>query len=327
MTPRIALRLARPFTLLPPLLGIVSGAVCAFGSAHNPDPEKRATLAVLLVVGLGSLCASFLNAASNVLNQVTDLEVDRINKPDRPLVTGEATIREAWVLTWVLYALAMVPTWWVVVPPVDGLLARALSPLGTHECFLYFGGGLLSTLVYSLPSFGRTKRLGFLANVTIAIPRGALLKVAGWTMVASSRTLEPWVIGSLFALFLLGASSTKDFSDVEGDRAGGCRTLPILHGNRRAVAIISPFFVLPWVLLAGLAFAPDPVVPGRRLLTGNSTALVVLGVVLTLWGLYTVRLLARNPDELSSTENHPSWTHMYLMLMAAQVGFAMAYLV
>ena len=28
------LRLARPFTLVPPLLGIVSGAICAFGSAH-----------------------------------------------------------------------------------------------------------------------------------------------------------------------------------------------------------------------------------------------------------------------------------------------------
>ena len=34
-------QLARPFTLLPPLLGIVSGAICAFGSVHNPDPRPR----------------------------------------------------------------------------------------------------------------------------------------------------------------------------------------------------------------------------------------------------------------------------------------------
>jgi 4-hydroxybenzoate polyprenyltransferase len=146
-------------------------------------------------------------------------------------------------------------------------------------------------------------------------------------MVASSRTLEPWVIGSIFGLFLLGAACTKDFSDVEGDRAGGCRTLPILHGNRKAVQIISPFFVLPWVLLAVLAFVPDPfaAVPGQRLLTGNSTLLALLGVALAAWGVYTVRLLSRNPEELSTTENHPSWTHMYLMMMAAQVGFAVAY--
>jgi geranylgeranylglycerol-phosphate geranylgeranyltransferase len=327
MSPSTALKLTRPFTLLPPLFGILSGAICAFGSAHNPDPSRAVTGSVVLVVALGSLCASLLNAASNVLNQITDLELDRINKPDRPLCTGEASIGAAWALTWVLYVLAFLPTWWIVVPPVDGFLARALAPLGTHECFFLFGGGFLSTLVYSLPAFGRTKRYGMWANVTIAIPRGCLLKVAGWTMVASSRTLEPWVIGSIFGLFLLGAASTKDFSDVEGDRAGGCRTLPILHGNRKAVRIISPFFVLPWVLLAVLAFVPDPfaAVPGQRLLTGNSTLLALLGVALAAWGVYTVRLLSRNPEELSTTENHPSWTHMYLMMMAAQVGFAVAY--
>ncbi len=325
MKVRTAVTLGRPFTLLPPLLGILSGAVCAFGSAHNPDPERRVTLAVIAAIATGSICASLLNAASNVLNQITDLEVDRINKPERPLVTGEAGIREAWWLTWILYVLAFVPTWWIVVPPVRGLLARAFSPLGTHECFFLFGGGFLFTLVYSLPSFGRTKRLGIWANLTIAIPRGCLLKVAGWTMVASSRTLEPWVIGSLFGLFLVGAASTKDFSDVDGDRAGGCRTLPVLYGNRKAVAIISPFFVLPWLLLALLAFAPNPLVPGQRLLTGNSLLLAVLGLLLAAWGVYTVRLLARNPEELSTMENHPSWRHMYLMMMGAQVGFALAY--
>jgi 4-hydroxybenzoate polyprenyltransferase len=325
MTFSTVVKLSRPFTLLPPLFGILSGAVCAFGSAHNPDPQRRVTLAVLGVIALGSLCASLLNAASNVLNQITDLEIDRINKPERPLVTGETTLRQAWGLTWVLYVLAFVPTWWVVVPPVPGFLARALAPLGAHECFYLYAGGLFFTLAYSLPSFGRTKRLGIWANLTIAIPRGCLLKVAGWTMVASSRTLEPWVIGSLFALFLVGAASTKDFSDVEGDRAGGCRTLPILHGNRKAVRIISPFFVLPWLLLVALAYAPDPWTEGQRLLTGNSTLLALLGLVLSAWGVYTVRLLSRNPEELSTTENHPSWTHMYLMMMAAQVGFALAY--
>ena len=36
-------QLARPFTLLPPLLGIVSGSICAFGSVHNPDPARGVT--------------------------------------------------------------------------------------------------------------------------------------------------------------------------------------------------------------------------------------------------------------------------------------------
>ncbi|MCU1227690.1 MAG: hypothetical protein JWO97_574, partial [Acidobacteria bacterium] len=50
------LTLARPFTLLPPLFGIISGAICAWGSAHNPDPSRTLTLSVILTVVLGSLC-------------------------------------------------------------------------------------------------------------------------------------------------------------------------------------------------------------------------------------------------------------------------------
>lgn len=325
MTPRTAIRLTRPFTLLPPLLGILSGAVCAFGSAHNPDPAHGVTASVVGVVLLGSLCASLLNAASNVLNQITDLEVDRVNKPDRPLVTGEARLAPACALAAALYALALVPVWWIVVPPVAGFVARAAAPFARHECFLLFLGGFLATLVYSLPAFGRTKRFGLWANVTIAVPRGCLLKVAGWTMVAPATSWEPWAIGFLFFLFLLGAASTKDFSDVPGDRAGGCRTLPILYGNAKAVTIIAPFFVLPWLLLAALAFAPDPASPALPLFTGNRPFLAALGLALAAWGGWVVHLLARNPEELSTTENHPSWTQMYRMMMAAQVGFALAY--
>ncbi len=327
MTLATAVKLARPFTLVPPLLGILSGAVCAFGSAHNPDPTRSVTPALVLIVAFGSLCASLLNAASNVLNQITDLEVDRVNKPDRPIVTGEAGRSEAWRLASWLYVLALVPVWWIVVPSAGGFWERGAAPPGRHEAFFLFLGGFLFTLVYSVPSFGRTKRFGLWANLTIAIPRGCLLKVAGWTLVASARCWEPWVIGGLFMFFLVGATSTKDFSDAKGDRAGGCFTLPVRYGNRTAVRIIAPFFVLPWLLLPFLTRLADPSAPGRRLLTGNPALLSILGVLLAVWGAYTVRLLMRKPEELSATENHPSWTHMYLMLMTAQVGFAIAYLV
>jgi geranylgeranylglycerol-phosphate geranylgeranyltransferase len=319
------IKLARPFTLLPPLLGIVSGAICAFGSAHNPDPARRLTWAVVGTVALGSLCAAFMNAASNAINQVYDLEIDRLNKPGRPLVTGELTLREAWGFTWVFYALALVPVWLVVPFPYDTLAEKLAAPIGLRACFFIYLAGLLFTFVYSAPQLGRTKTRGMLANWTIAIPRGMLLKVAGWGMVAPVWYAEPWYIGAVFALFLLGAASTKDFADIEGDRAGGCRTLPIIHGVKKAAWIMSPFFVLPWLLVPLGIWLRDPKDPSLPILTGNPVLLVALGVVLTLWGCYTVWLLVRDPSSLTATENHPSWRHMYLMLMAAQVGFALAY--
>lgn len=320
-------QLSRPFTLLPPLLGIVSGAICAWGSVHNPDPARQLTLSVILTVALGSLCAAFLNAANNSINQIYDLEIDRLNKPSRPLVTGALTMREAWTFTWIAYVIGVLPTWLVVVHPYDTWLEKLTAPWSWHETFYIYAIALVTTFVYSVPALGRTKARGMWANWTIAIPRGCLLKVAGWAMVARIGAWEPWAIGSIFMLFLIGAASTKDFADIEGDRAGGCKTLPILHGPRKAAWIIAPFFVFPWLLVPLFAFLPDPQNPQHAILTGNPWALVALGVLLTLWGIYTVYLILRDPDELTRTENHPSWRHMYLMMMAAQVGFAVAYLI
>ena len=153
------------------------------------------TLAVILSVCLGSLCASLLNAASNAINQIYDLEIDRINKPDRPLVTGELSIREGWMFTWVCYVFAIIPTWLLVVYPYNTWAEKLTAPLAYHETFFIYLAGMFFTFAYSAPELGRTKALGMWANITIAIPRGCLLKVAGWAMVAHVWHWEPWYIG------------------------------------------------------------------------------------------------------------------------------------
>src|SRR6266446_3809200 len=105
----------RPFTLLPPTLGVISGAITAFGSASNPDPARRFTLDVGLTILLGSLCAALLNAASNGINQYYDIDIDRKNKPSRHLVTGLISMRSGYIFSLALYAAAIVPTWLVVI--------------------------------------------------------------------------------------------------------------------------------------------------------------------------------------------------------------------
>ncbi len=144
-----------------------------------------------------------------------------------------------------------------------------------------------------------------LANFTIAIPRGVLLKVAGWAMVAHVGSTEPWYIGGVIGLFLLGAASTKDFADIEGDRAGGCRTLPILYGPKKAAWIISAVLRPPLALRASgrlPARSAEPVAPHPHRQPGILTA---FGVLFTLWGAYTVWLLLRDPDSLTDDGEPP----------------------
>jgi 4-hydroxybenzoate polyprenyltransferase len=292
--------LARPFTLVAPALGFFSGGLTAIGAAPR-GPFAWAMLGPPLI---GSLMAAVLNAGNNALNQIYDFEIDRVNKPKRPLPSGRLTVAQVWAFTAATYALALVLAWYV-------------APAGRHECFWLVAIAVVCTYLYSVPPF-RTKRLGIWANITIAIPRGTLLKVAGWSSAKTILGLEPWYIGAIFGLFLLGATTTKDFADMDGDRRGGCRTLPIQYGVSRAAWMISPSFVVPFLMI--------PIGAWMGVLTGNFWLLQLLGVVMTLYGLYVCYLMLRRPEELAIDENHVSWAHMYRMMFVAQVGFALAYL-
>jgi len=275
---------------------MLSGGFTAFG-AH---PRETFALHHVVNIGLGTLMAAVLNAASNGINQVYDLTNDRVNKPRRPVPSGRLSAKEAMIVSYVWFAIALL-----------------LAALVNWQCFALAFAATVFTWAYSAPPL-RTKKRGLWANITIAIPRGLLLKVAGWSTVKSVVGLEPWYIGTIFGLFLLGASTTKDYSDIAGDRADGCRTLPIVYGIKKSAWMISPSFVLPFLLL--------PLGAYLKILTGNPIYLSALGTLLALWGSYVCYLILRRPEELAATENHISWTHMYRMMMVTQIGFMLAYL-
>ena len=295
---------ARPFTLIAPAVGVISGGITAWGAKPITPWHPEVILSILM----GSLMAAFLNSFSNTINQIYDLPIDRINKPNRPLPSGKMSIREAWIVTAVYLGIAWTLAWFV-------------TPYGhpdDHSFFWIVLVASIMTYMYSAPPF-RTKRRGVLANITVAIPRGILLKVAGWATVKQIWGTEPWYIGTIFGLFLLGATTTKDFADMKGDAADDCRTLPIVYGPKKAAWMISPFFVMPWILI--------PIGVAKGILTGNAVFLATLGALLALYGIYTVYTMVRKPEELAVDANHVSWAHMYRMMFVGQIGFMIAYLI
>ena len=297
-------RFIRPFTLLVPALGMV----CAAFMGLSVDPQGVSDWSaggegIFLRILAGAVLAASLNAFSNGLNQIFDLEIDRINKPHRLLPSGRISMLEAWCLSLVFLAIALLLAAWI-----------------NLQCFFIVLGGALGTCLYSEPPV-RTKSRGIWANLTIAVVRGTLLPVAGWSTVKHVLQPDPWVLGAILGIFFLGAVTTKDFSDVEGDRRGGCRTLPVIYGVQRSIRIIAPFFVLPFLAL----------VPGTvfGFLSGQPSLLVILGLLLAGWGGRIILLLVRSSREWEGKvdwENHPSWRQMYLLTLMAQVGLALAYL-
>ncbi|HYE78180.1 MAG TPA: UbiA family prenyltransferase [bacterium] len=288
--------LARPFTLLAPFVGLLCGGLIAIGwtRAAGEGLPADAWLKVLLLAAAGGL----MNAGSNAINQIYDLEIDRINKPSRPLPSGRLPLATAWLFTLVFYLQAWIVAAWIGVGPlIIVLIATFLS------------------VFYSAPPL-RFKNNGVVANVAMAVPRGLLLPVAGWLAVRPGDPFNevPWAVGFVLFLFVVGAATTKDYADMEGDAAHGARTLPVLYGVRRSAQMIAPFFVLPYLAIIPLALS--------GILPRQTLPLALLGV----WGAYVVWLILRDPEAMGTVENHPSWKHMYLLLMVSYVGFAAIFL-
>jgi 4-hydroxybenzoate polyprenyltransferase len=277
--------LIRPFTLFAPCVGFLSGAIIA---ARGFPPW------ISLV---GTLSAILLNAASNVTNQVCDVDIDKINKPGRTLPSGKITAKSAIIFAVFLYI---------------GSLALAL--VVNIQFFIIVVITALMTLSYSCPPL-RLKKWMIISNVIITIPRGLLLIVAGWSSVQSICYPEPWFIGSIFGLYILGATSTKDFSDIKGDKKYGIKTLQVVFGVKRAARFICPFLVFPFLLIPAGVYLD--------LIKVYTLPLTLLA----LWGGYICFLILRKPEVLSYETNHISWKHMYLLLLSGQVGFIVAYII
>lgn len=295
----------RPFTLAPPAIGMISGGLSALGA----DPSLRADGDFFRSVAVGAVMAGTLNAASNVLNQIHDLPLDRVNKPERPIPSGRLSVGEAYGLTWGLYAAAL-------------LLAFLPRPSGFPETGVIVAVTTVLTWVYSAPPV-RARNSWWLGPLVIAVPRGLLLKVAGWSCVApvfSDR--EPWILGTVFFVYVIGAAPVKDFADLEGDRRGGASSLPIRFGPKRAAEIVSFFLVLPGLLLAVL---PRVEIGGRPLLSMSPTGALAAGALLLVHGARTGAMMRRDPDALVAGGGTLAWRHMYLLMMELQIAAAGLY--
>jgi 4-hydroxybenzoate polyprenyltransferase len=286
LTLRDVLRFARPATLAAPAAGVAGGAVAATGGwPADPFPLVLAVTSALLLTG-----------ASNGLNQIADVETDRINRPERPLPSGRMSLREAFWLTGALLA---------------GAFLTAAAGGGAYLACVVITVPV--TAAYSFPPL-RTKRIPFLANATIATPRGLLLVLAGWAVGGGIARQEAWILGGLMWLYVFGVSTTKDFADAEGDRATGCVTLPILYGPRRAAWFVAPFLVAPYAALPLLAQA--------GLLPGGARAWALVGLPLATMGAVAAALLVRDPLPPPSGRPHPAWGLMYLQYTFMHLGTA-----
>ncbi|UCH87984.1 MAG: UbiA prenyltransferase family protein [Thermoplasmata archaeon] len=302
------LELIRPFTLIAPFFGGITGALMALSKeAGLAAPYIASEFPYLrwdfpfLELFWGAITLVIVNAASNTLNQVYDYDIDKINKPYRPLPQKIFTKDEALTMALVLY---LVTLWRV------SLLNRSFATLVLII--------MLITIFYSIPPL-RFKKRFLISNISIALARGLLGFVAAWSIFDKTilpwEEPTPWVIGLLFGIYLMGAVTTKDFTDIKGDKKYGMNTLPVVLGMKNSILFSAPFFVLPFILIP-IGIWRGHLIPETMVIS-----------IFIIWGVYIIFLLIYSADTIDTKfENSPVWKHMYLMLVAMQLSFCVIYI-
>jgi geranylgeranylglycerol-phosphate geranylgeranyltransferase len=295
------IQLIRPFTMVPPAVAVLAGGLLALGFYNRlsfdsfPGNWMEFDFIPLFV---GALTYAMLNGASNAYNQVSDLKIDRINRPNRPIPAGKISIREALGFTFTVYGIGLV-------------IAYIIS----FSFFVVTAMCLIITTLYSTPPIYLKKRF-LLSTTTIALCQSWLFLLAGWVIYPFANPWEPtfWFIGAVLFILLLGACGTKDFTEVPGDGKYGMKTLPFLYGNEKAAKITGPFFVLPFLLIPIGVF------------TGILVQRAILLLIFAVYGIYIDLNMKNLIKPRHKGENSPAWRHYYFMLMTLQLSFAVVYL-
>ena len=209
-------RFSRPHTLVGTFLS--AAGLYLIAVAELP----AAGIDHLLWVMLAGAC---VNVAIVGVNQITDIEIDRVNKPHLPLAAGELSVDAAWRIVAVC----------VVVPVVLGLTQ---GPLETSAVVVALAVGA----AYSLPPM-RLKRFPVVASLCISGVRAVAVNVGmyGHFSLAFGGRLElpasVWAL-TLFVLpFSFAIAVLKDVPDREGDRRFSIATFTVRLGPRRAARL------------------------------------------------------------------------------------------
>lgn len=199
-------KLSRPHTIRGTVLASFAGVTKALVVAGGLSSVWQWELLPRAVLGgIALLCA---NAWIVGVNQIYDVEVDKINKPFLPIAAGELSTKTAWAL---LAACAVVG---------PAIVFTIFSPLIFG---LYMFGNLVGT-AYSVPPFNLKSRGPLFAGISIAVCRGFLLNFGVYyaTLEALGCAFS-WSPGVAFmarfmTVFAGVIAVTKDLPDVIGDK-------------------------------------------------------------------------------------------------------------
>jgi len=184
-----------------------------------------------LNVFLAAMATILVTGSANAWNDYLDVEIDRINQPNRVLPSGKIDPRDAWRYAVSLTAVALV-----------------ISVFINLAAFLIV---LFSSIILYLYSW-KLKSTILLGNATVAVISASSAIFGG---VAAGNIWPTFWLAIIIASAIMGREVLKTLADYEGDLSQRCRTIATAWGRRPARIV---FYLLTavtvWVMMVPYLF-------------------------------------------------------------------------
>jgi homogentisate phytyltransferase / homogentisate geranylgeranyltransferase len=264
---RVLWRFGRPHTLIGTSLSIVGLYVIA------ASLDRASNVVDLLWTLLAGLC---VNVFITGINQIEDVEIDRLNKPWLPIAAGDLSLDAA---RRIVAVAAIAPVLMAVTQGVEETVA--------------VGAALAIGWAYSCPPL-RLKRYPALAAGSITFVRSLVVNLGVWLHIAGTPvSAGVWALIAVTVPFSFAIAVLKDVPDIEGDRRFGIATFSVRLGPRPVLAV-----GVGALTLGGLGMA----VAGPLLLDGASPVVLVAGHLLGVAALWRWALRVDPTDPVAFTD-------------------------
>lgn len=229
----------------------------------------RSSVAMVLLFLSSLLTEVFLFATNDIYN----IEEDKINRPDAPLVRGEVTIKEAWALSLLSVTIAV----------LLNALGIALGHLMVWSIVI-----LIMAIVLGFSYNYGLKRVIVVNNLLVALTSSLTFIYGLYAATSTPPTLNlPYLLLTVSFLATMGRELVKGAIDVAGDVRAGVKTVANVHGGVRTALVLAVVFTLIAVFISPLIIIYDTKEPYGLVL---SIGVLITDAMLT----YTSIMLLRN---------------------------------
>ena len=210
------LSIIRPQNCIIGGLTVISGIAIAY--QQNPVGPDIAAYGLMFLYAY--LTYFFVAAGGNVVNDIFDIEIDKINRPHRALPSGRMSIRQAWIYVGLLSVIG------IVFALLNGLLGALI---------------VIVFLIIGYAYAAKVKELGIAGNFMVAfsfafgVIYGSF--VYGESVNAIGISVPAWLFFVTAFMILQARETIKGAEDVEGDEIRNVRTIARVYGYNASAGV------------------------------------------------------------------------------------------